>query len=163
MKKIFLLILFLFLGCNESPTSVVESNEPTVILNAPDFQINPKQNSSGYPKVTKQTDDIFIITIEKQWQSLSRVEATYNKIYPGVICGWEAACNSTATYTYLGQTFPAPLINASSYFSNGKASTMVSFYDTFINDTVVVAGAVLSEDATKLYVDVVYFVVKLKN
>ena len=40
---------------------------------------------------------------------------------------------------------------------------MVSFYDTFVNDTVVVGGAVLSEYTKKIYIDIIYFVVKLKN
>lgn len=163
MKRMLYLILVLVVGC-DTPTSVENtSTEPKVILNSPDFQINPIENNVGYPKVKKENDSIFSVTIENQWQSLCRVEAKFNKVYPGVKCGWEALCNSTATYTYLGQTFLAPVINKTSYFANGKTSTMVSFYDTFVNDTVVVGGAVLSEYTKKIYIDIIYFVVKLKN
>lgn len=162
LRKIFFILLsvFTFYSC-DSPTSV--SDISGVIWDSPDFQITPIQYPIGYPQIIKQNDSIYTAVIESQWQSVNRIEATLNKVYPGVKCQWKAACNSTATYNYLGTTFNAPIVNGSSYFKNNKTSTMVSFYKDFINDTVVVVGTVSSEDTKKLYVDVLYFVVKLKN
>lgn len=163
-KSFLILLLVSILYSCDSPTSIVDTpTEPSVIWNAPDFQITPVQYPFGYPQILKQNDSIYIAVIDSQWQSVNRIEATFNKVYPGVKCHWEAVCKTVATYNYLGTNFNAPIINNSSYFANNKTSTMVSFYKEFINDTVAVVGGVLSEDTKKLYVDVLYFVVKLKK
>lgn len=172
-KKIMLFIFLLLLnwGCyapvepNPTPEEFLKSNSKNniILLNHPDFQITPIQYNVGYPQILKINDSVYNVVVEDQWQSLGRIEARFNIKYPGVKCIWVAECDTQATYTYAGQTFNSPIINESSYFSNGVASTMTSFYKDFIGHVVIVIGAAYSEDGSTGYFDYLYFYITLKK
>ena len=160
IKNLLLILLFLFFTACDTITSPEDTSNsrPKVIFNSPHFQITPTGTITE-----KINDSIYIAKIENQWQTFERLNATFDYVYSGIGCRWEAESKTTVTYSYGGQVFTAPIINNSSYFVGNKSSTMVSFYKEFLNDTICIGAAVLSENADELYVDLIYFIVKSKN
>lgn len=157
IKSLWIILLFVLTSC-QSPTEPTTTDGPIVVLDSPIFQIKP--NGTFAERIN---DSLYIVTISDQWQTFESLEAQFSGIYAGAKCSWVADCKTKATYTYMGTVCDAPIINNSSYFSNGKSSTIVSFYKQFVSDTVVVAAAVLSEKTDKIYMDLLYFIVKMKN
>ena len=159
MKKLLLIIFscILFYSCS-MPTEASSDGSPKTIFNSNNFKLKPIGIITE-----KVNDSTYIARIDSQWQTFERLEVEFDYIYPGVKCSWSAHAKIPVIYTHVGQKFLAPIINGSSYFVDKHSSTIMSFYREFLNDTVVVGAAVLSEDGKKTYISLLYFIVKSKN
>ena len=169
MKKIFYfvsLIIILF-GCDTTLTQVEINNEFKILEDVSDFQISPQ---FGYENITYINDSVFVIKSRDQWQTFIRINAYYEHPYPVSRCVWTA--NEYIQYSYLDQKFLVEIVNSVSYFSENyrdttkykdyksKASTMASIYRNFIGKTLKVTSTALSEDASVLYKDSIYFIIE---